>query len=518
MSWVISGIALLTFSVVLLLSMRNWLPLPQVGFAQDLGILLETSWRFAQGQMPHRDYSSPIGPFYAVVIGYFAAEGGPDYEDFRIMPGILFFAASLTCFLICMFRVSVPLALLASIATGLVAGGTYHMGFAPEMLSFAVLFNRMGWTMVMLVTFAALLPDSNVPRPVMLAQYFFSGVLLACLLFLKVNFFAVAAIITVFGLIIPQQDRKANAIATFAGAVLASLTWLQSIDWRLDNIVRDLGYAASARSDNYTEVMLSLVVIKAISNSLPFVLLAGLVAILVLQEQVRVALVISVAVLGAIALILTNSCGNGGNDPLLWSLLLVCAVWVGLNTNEWPMRSQRLLSMLLLSVVGGAALAWLILPQFLSYAAWQGLSAQNLEPAAKSGLLGPVRTLLVGPHNNWGPHFSTLLREGSDLIEQNVEAEESVLYADFCNPFGFATNRRSPVGSMLWYDRIATFSSAKHPEAAVLFADADFLLVPKQPLSADGTSAFVEIYGDYVRGHYVPIQETQNFVLLGRRA
>lgn len=516
--WRVMGVLLVILNCFLLLKMSGWIPLPWFGFAQDLGIMLDAAWRFSQGQMPHRDYISALGPAYTTFVGSFLALGGNTYESFRLLPGVTFLLLSVVCYFVTVVRLHPLVAFAVSIATGAIAGGTYHLGFSPELLSSAVMFNRLGWAFVIIVAFVCCLPEGDGHRRIRQLRYVVGGFVTGSLLFWKANFFAVALCIFLFGLILPRK-RLSDYLALFGGAgFVAALLWLSLIDWRLGEMVRDLGYASAARSGEFISVTLALMPGKLLSNTFALLMVFSLSCILLVLRDWRSSLVVFVTAGCAIVLMASNSCGDGSGDPLLWAGLVVAVAWLASGFCQSVPDRPGLLPHALLAwlVVLCGALAWFIIPQTISYLAWNAVSQKGVSVAGAYHGPGPLRALLLGPSNTWGEHFVPRLEEGSELVRRHCTQNDSLLYLDYCNPFSFITSTRSPKGTMLWYCRISTISPKGHPAADEMFRDVDYVMVPNQPLSADGTSILVQLYEGYLRAHYRLLEATENFILLRR--
>jgi hypothetical protein len=519
------------FCLVLgLLAWFGWLtaglaPLPQLGFLQDLGILLDSGWRYSQGQLPHRDYVSPVGPAFSLVAGLPLMIGGPHFESYQTLPLALCACFSLLSLIVTHHRIPATATCIYSIATGFVAGGTYHLGFAPELLTFATLFNRIGWAGTMVLVAAWGLPARPAHhRCRLIGDGVVSGTLLGFLLFLKVNYFAISfGMLTVAFVLFPQIRRRVNIAATTLAFSATAFCFCALIGWSIDDMARDLGYAVQARKETWLRSPYWRPGTVVMSN---IGLLAwwGVLAIIVAGARGYRQLLFSAAVLtGGFLLCISNSSGNGFGAPLLVSAVLALTPCIqGVFSSTRVPWAPGVFSWGALAVVTINAI---ILPQIVSYGMWRRVSAldSSREIQAFRAAPKPLDRLIVGPVScAWGQHAVEVVREAVEIIRTFVPKGSTLAVVDFTNILNFASGTKSSRGSLLWVDHHATFARRAHQPPAALLSDSDYIMIAKQSIvGSDGNASVHEwrgIYEETVKQHFELIDEGPLFIIYKKLA
>lgn len=514
--------SLVGLSIALTIVSSSLAPLPQLGFAHDIGIMLDAGWRYAQGQMPHRDYISPLGPAYAMMAGIPLKLGGVEYASYRALPVSIGCVFMLAAFLVAWTRLPTWAAVAYSVLVGVVAGGTYHMGWPAEWTSFATFFNRQGWAAVMILAVGFCVPAFAPGKTADTFAGSICGLLLGTLLFWKINFFMAGAFVALVGVLL-KVVSPAGRLTVSAGAafIIACLFFLQSISWDVGGMIRDLTYAAEARrlsfvsAEKYWNPGT-----KLVSNSLGLMLVGSLSVAAALCRNWRASAIVAFLGLLGFGLMNTNSSGNGAGIPLLVTALVVGAVLLFAHekTADADVAAKTL--------VWGSALAvgvsTLLVPQVISWNVWKAASEairQKQFPSFDESS-GSMNGFAENGNNAWGDQFSPLVKEGVRLVKTNVPDGKTLLYVDFTNVFNFAAAARPPRGTMLWYDEYGTFARSKlgHAAPEAFFADVDYVMLPKKPYAPDGIGIWLELYQDYLDANYARVEETAHFWMFARKA
>jgi len=518
----LSGIlCIAAFWGVVVFFLRGAGPMPQLGFAHDVGVLLDAGWRFCQGQMPHRDYFSPLGPVYAALAGIPMWLNGVSYQSLDSLPTIIGFAFTVFAFCAIYGSCNVFIVVSYSILTGLVAGGTYHMGWPSSWTTFATFYNRPCWGLLMILSMACLLPKANCGKTPETVSGVVCGALLALVLFLKVTFFGAGCLIVIAAVLfgfVPIQSRFLAAM--LIGCALTTCFCLVAISWDVAGIIRDLSYAAAARRDSFfTAEKYWNPGTKLLSNSFGLIFAGCVAASLFLAQQRRAgAFVVGLCCLGY-AMTITNSSGDGAGIPLIMSALVFGCVSLFSEGTASEHRSQA--KVLSWGAVAALGVSSIIIPQVTSWITWIAASRaiQQKELAAFNETSGPMHGFSENGNNQWGAEFSSLVKEGTALIRQSVPDGKTLMYVDFTNPFNFASKAKSPRNTLLWYDENGSLArvGGGHPEAGVLFGDVDYVMIPKRPMSMDGVGIWMDLYRPYLEAHYGLVKESANFWMFGRQ-
>lgn len=521
------GLAILfALSLSLTLLSLRFAPLPQLGFAQDIGIMLDAGWRYTQGQMPHRDYVSPLGPAYAMMVGIPLKLGGVEYSSYRVLPILIACVFMLAAFAVAWGRLPAWADVMYSILVGAVAGGTYHMGWPAEWTSFATFFNRQGWAAVMILAVGFCLPSLSSGKIADTFAGIISGALLGVLLFWKINFFMAGALVVAVGLLL-RVAPLGGRLAVVAGAsfLVTCLFLLQSISWDVGGMIRDLTYAAEARRLSFAGSELYWNPgTKLVSNALGLTLVCSFCAAATIRRKWRAFAITAFLGLLGYGLMNTNSSGNGAGIPLIVTALMAGAVLTfgaGVRSDD-NSRSNSAAVVLAWGTAVAVGLSTLLIPQIISWGVWAAASEaiRQKQFPTFTAEAGSMAGFSENGNNEWREQFSTFVKEGTSLIQENVKDDETLLYVDFTNLFNFAAKARSPRHTMLWIDFNGTFARTEigHPKPEVLFSDVDYVMLPKKPFGPDVVNSWLELYRGYLNAHYRPSVESPNFWLFSKNS
>ncbi len=329
--------------------------------------LIEIVERMLAGQMPHRDFMTPIGAMAFAPIVAFARAGmgigmailwAQVLVALCLLPAVWWVAQS---------RLSPLLAALwGLIVMVLVLALTY--GEPQASLTISMHYNRWAWAIAFVAITAAILPPVHAKRPV--ADGVIVGLMMAGLAMIKVTYLVAFTGPVVLGLILTGQ-RKTLGVAVLTGlVVLAGLTvWLSPDYWRA--YIGDL--LAVSRSTVRPAPGQSLGEIYGGPAYLGGTIAALMGVILLRQAKVAAGGVVLLTLIPGFVYVTYQ---NFGNDPQ-W-LLLLGVLLLALRPDQdlpngwgWPLRTG-------LTVTGAVALA-LTAPGFfnMAYSPFRHLSVDT---------------------------------------------------------------------------------------------------------------------------------------------
>jgi hypothetical protein len=496
------------------------LPLPNIGFAQDLGLMLDAGWRYHQGLRPHADYHSPFGPLLGILFGVPMSLFGPSYGSLRFLPASISAVFAVWCWAVCGTSLRPLSRFLVSTTTGAVAGGIYHQGFPPEILTFATFYNRVGFGLLSIVIIAALFPPNHSGRPSGLLRDISIVIGVTLLVFFKANFAVIAMPFAAWSLF---QRRRTRTDWLSLGCIWVLLLafFLAQIGFRPDLMLFDLRMAASARSHgvhylffpirnalaNYDFV--GLMIVQSAALAWPMTSWS-----IDRYRSLRMLGMVWLPALAGFALTLTQSHGDGRGILLVVSGMaaaLASRFSTGDERRDDAMRIRHTLASLSL----GLACLLFLFPHAKSY--WT-LHQVSVNPGPPPFPPGHLRELYVGPLNDLNADYVPAMREALELLSTNCRPPQSLQFFGGCNIFTFATGMRSPRCSMLFWCGMSTFSESLHPRPEE-FSDTDFILRLKDKyVSLDTFRSWQPIYSYVISSQYVKCDEGQYFELLRRRA
>lgn len=525
------GVLLFIWLLALFGIAARCLPLPQIGFAQDVGVMLDAGWRYYQGLRTHADYHSPLGPMFALIFGMPMKLGGPAYDSLTLLPPVV--TTIFTIWTICVSRPAMPALVCAALAAaiGAAAGGIFHLGFPIEALSFAVFYNRIGFGLLCIIGLAALLPRGpGVSTSTAAARDASIAVSLAMLFFLKVNFFFAAAPFCLCSIILYKRGRT-ERLAFAISSVAVCWFFLHEIGYRVDRMIFDLQMAANARRAcldsfffpirnawaNYDFGML--LVLQTVAT-LPVVVTGRHVG---LNPMAYLGALWGPAVLGY-ALTLMQSHGDGRGIPLVLVGMAVAMTWLPTRSTSCPSGDGRSVPAPETAAEGPAkrmaaacvfcAAALFVIPHAYSYSVWAAVSRN---PGPRQFHAKAIRNLYIGSFgNNLGADAVGKMNDAHEVLARHTRPGDSMQYMDMNNIYTYAQQLRSPLRSMLFWDNRSSYTAACHPPFSD-FDDTDFILVPKQPLTlAPLETEWWKLYAEAIESHYDLVDETSFFKLWKR--
>ena len=225
---------------------------PMRYMAHDNFFLLDNAYRVAQGQVPHRDFSSAWGPVIYLVdaVGLFLSGMGPDglaYANavFGALIGIWAYGIGRV-------RLPSPAACWMGIYTLLLIMSPFSLGFRPLMFSEAMIYNRYGYALLGIILVECCCHAMGNATGVADERKgaISSGAALAVLGFLKISFAMMAVPFLLFSLL--RSSGRNKRLLTF-GAAFGLVAFLFSSYLRFDlgDMFRDLAMAAHARSGSW---------------------------------------------------------------------------------------------------------------------------------------------------------------------------------------------------------------------------------------------------------------------------
>jgi hypothetical protein len=526
-----TSVVLATWLASLFLIASISLPLPQIGFAQDLGVMLDAGWRYFQGMHTHADYHSPLGPLFAIIFGLPMKIGGPTYASYKLLPPVI--TAIFTIWTAVVSSTSLPpwtRAVLAA-AIGAASGGLFHLGFPIEALSFAVFYNRVGFGLLCIIGLSALLPRGSRGLPAWVSPTRHASIAIASvmLLFLKVNFFFAALPFWLASALLHSRSRL-DTVTLGVTLTGTCLFFLNEIEFRIDRMLFDLSMAADARRACLDSFFFP--VRNALANhDFVIILILTTVALVpgfrafgtpIKSAGIGLGCLWSPALLGY-ALTLMQSHGDGRGVPLALVGIAAALAWVLPPRSEAPaVDPDKTTSYAAATVMAGTigktclmcAASLFLVPHAYSYYFLLQVS-QSVGP--RQFQAPGIKDLYVGSFaNNLEPNAVGKMNDAHQLLSRHTTPRDSLQYMDMNNIYTFASHLRSPRQSMLFWDNRSSYTAARHPPEAD-FTDSDFIMAPKQQLTQGPLEKeWWSIYAYAIENQYELVEETAYFKLWRR--
>ncbi len=489
-----------------------WGGLPvQISYPFATTILLDAGSRINDGQVPYQDFHTPIGFTYLWLVSLCLrlADGLP--HALALLSAGLGLVIGAWCWWLAIARCPPALAAVVALLGGLLAASPALFGYGPLEVSYGGHYSRLAWAVFFSVIVQAALPVRVAVGTVGASRTWGEGVGLGlCLgLLLGTKFTVLFAALAVLAIAwcYRRPDRRL-VLAMVVAALIATLAGLYASGASLAAYLRDcsgLGGAVSLGT-----------LLLHYQRKLDLLGLA-LVAALVIwnwrvlgaswrcswRQPVPEVPALAAAVL-ALGLVISATTGIEDASPgyLLAILVLACGG-----------RTRLPGSMLVAGAMLGAFAARLAVPIIKSpYAAashqltlaagpWRNLDFMPAVPGTteREDL---IRQVWVQPRNLVDNLWYFYLADADRLLRPRVGPAERVLSMDYMNPFPYLLGRPAPRGDLLYwsFDRNVTPKTA--PAARDLFADADWVMVPKLEVFHDSSAPKQRLYLGWIIDHY----------------
>ena len=293
---------------------------PMNGRPRDVPCSLDAAWRIANGQVPHKDFYSHLGalPYYVTLLGM---KFSPPCVS-AVTYGSVCMMAGVACIslLVLSRRTCALYVFIFSVFLGLLVVAPRPLGDPFDYNDYAMLYNRFGEAFLALFSILVFIsPRSNAKRPLIDGmEAGIMGLLLACLWFIKLNYFVIGVSLLTLGgaLRFISFSRVLISVlsAAFFAAVFLALTHIP-----LSAMLADFRLMAGAQSSDSKIRTLLIHAIKHIYFS-PILLLLAWESCSIKIDTGKLSMlqqwVVPVAILGA-SLLLIASNSQDDEMPLL---------------------------------------------------------------------------------------------------------------------------------------------------------------------------------------------------------
>jgi hypothetical protein len=455
-------------------------------YPEDYAQFLDGAWRLLNRQRPHLDFYSPYGVFLYVptTIGLGLAH---DVAGMGYANALMSLLVGVWAYSLARRRMTSSASIFAALSLALLASAPYPLGEFPNVLSYAMIYNRQCYALlgILLIEAYPAVEDGARQRQVEFAGGLSSGVVCGVLAFLKPTYFLAAVTLLAAGLILrPVRRKRLLALAAGFGAVSAATLWY--LRFEVGAVVRDMAMVAGARTGGLFMDSLGQ---RSAASSFEFLMLLICAVLIPRTRDARasgrrwrilrnpgLAYAVILSALGFL-LLWTNWQSSGLPLNALFAIMLASRIAIDQapeeTKNERDRANLRAASVLILALA-------VAIPRFASDVLGMTIAVRDSlhDRRAHVALFDapPVVPLRVP---DW---YAVYLRDGIDLLRRASGSGETVACLDFDNPFGYALRRPPFRGGSPAMQYGYTFSDTHRPAAEWLFGGADVVLVPKHPV------------------------------------
>lgn len=484
-------------------------------YGHDLFVHLDGAWRVAAGQLPNRDFHTPLGLLAYVLPGLALKLSGT--LGLTMPLAMLFFALLVAPMIIHVGQSRLPLWLALALATYLIVMVTapINIGENPTSLSFAMYYNRWSWaaSMLLFVTFS---PAKIATRRTGVADALTIAALLTIMFHLKTTFFVISV-----GYVLAMIVVKRTRVAALSGLMLAitALIVIAAVLQTTSSYVQDIQSAAAVsgvvRNGLYALIgmgvmngvaVLALILVGAVAwlrgvgwpefFAASYILLTSLVVANQNSQGWELPSLFAAGIVlyqGPSVRAESRMIDRAGGLAAAFGLTMLAYTHLTLGAVALVMHTRQASS----SASSAAAVDGVVLanhypgapsPQFFA-------DAYRL-PAVDPDRLAKLRTEITASE------YADTLKDGVALLRNNPVLAGTVETLDLANPFNALLRRRPPRHDNSWNHLGRTFNDAIHLPVSELLGDVDVVMEPKDSTGAEGTATLRRICSSYLRQHF----------------
>ena len=495
-------------------------------FHNDALLLLDDGWRVLNGQVPHQDFHSPLGPieFLLMAGGMKFAHGSAQ----GIAVGIAAFGFVLGGWSWLLSRKRMPPLFAALTATWTVLTATCPtpLGFDPRFLSCAMIYNRQGYALLGIILIECAFARDR-------SRFwggFSTGLAVAVLVFLKLNFFGVAALMLLAT--IPLRRTDITRLYGFAaGNAALLLTFLLYPRFSFAAFFADMSFVAHARGSSLnTGGLVHGAAVCARSGSFWLVIAMVLTVIMLAsprerrQRQMFTVVLLTLVVLASGPLFLqTNSLENRCQLASLWIIVLLDPI----SALHLRLASKKVVTLAITAACLGGIVAALA-PEISSTVNLLGYHTASQKDSGVSVTAPGMERMRFYDSTSFydkvksgdgdGGYYAETLSDGMNLLKSQSKPNETALALGFHNPFSYLLRRRPAPGGSSYILIGNSISEAHMPPSDWVFDHADLMILPEHEGTHRASDQFIQShYRDDLLRNYVFVGESRYWRLYRRK-
>ncbi|QLY29648.1 hypothetical protein [Nocardia huaxiensis] len=516
-----------------------WAPAPMAA-PWDPFNMLDGAYRILRGQSAGADFHNPIGPLlYCLISLGMRLQDTPSLAAIGYGSVVMLAILAPIAWWVARRRLPAPYAAVFTVFTALLLVAVRPLHYATDITSYAMLYNRWGWALFGIVLLLACVrPVHTGARRAAIVEAVLLGLLLGMLFYDKLNFFGVAVVMIVFGIIAgtaPRRPAELLGVAAGFGVVLGGM-WI-GFGVSLGGYLADVADAAKTIPPGMRLQQLWTGVRDVAPIAvLTLLALAVLAAISRQQAATIVRLTVVIAAIGGSSLLISTLNAQERNEipalaliPLLFVAFLGPRLprWAGGpgedQDHRWPIAAALAAAALLLIATMGVITA----RDGIALAGSVTRHDEVVRPPASQRIASDhLRDYYIPADSQWVTAYRTahdvpaMLNDGIALLERHNTHHDSIFTIAATDPFSFALSTPPTRGAFLWWDLDFDFNRTHYPDANQIFPDAHWIMIPRmiagQGCCQETVDVMLELYRPYLSAHFHEADRTDNWILLAR--
>lgn len=471
-------------------------------YVHDAFSALDGAWRVMNGQRPHLDFYTALGPVsYLVTAGGLVLSGG---NANGLACGQALFGAMVGIWTYCLASRRLPQvpASILCVLVVLISIAPTVVGAPANVITPGMTYNRYGYALFSLLLVEAVRPNREKRARGEFWGGLSTGAVLGLSLFLKISFFLGAAFMLAALLPLRPQHRE-RWRGIIAGCGVTSLAFLSYLRFDIAAVLRDLTIAAHSKHFSYGGYLIYDVLFCA----LPFLICMGVLSRSSNSTSSGRAILLAAASICLTGFFLLMTSWQFRSLPLnaVMSILLIDRMVQEASRNITMQSLRRsallVLTLLIFSYASSDALA-------LEFAASQKLGRKSEQFASFSA---PALSGFTTVQRD----YVDLVNDGFVLLNRHRSPKDTILTLDFTNPFSYSLGAAPAWGGSTWLQYTNNFGEAG-PSAERLFGNASLVMVPKKFTDPTLIDSIPRLYGPFLRQHFRLVAESANWRLYHR--
>ncbi len=481
-------------------------------YSHDAFCFLDGAWRLLQGQIPHADFYTGLGPFMYLwtAAGLWFSHGGA--EGFGYAQAAFGLWIGLWAFLLSKDRLSGTSTWLMCIFLVLLSVAPFSMGEKPWALSPATVYNRYGDALASLVLLEAVGGSRfSSTQSSELWGGFSTGAVLAIVFFMKMSYFI--GILVLLAALIPfRQQRQLRWFGMVAAFGACFLLFAYSLQFHLGAFFADLRMVSGGKHINpFRLIWLAFENLTQGGLTLTaFLLISAMLIWNDWTEQFARAFLWAGAIVFGAGLVFIATNNQEYGLPINAALAILVIDYL----THKPLKTSHANAALRSAVVlfGLVLVGVSMLPDMFGLA-W-GVKERIAARQGNHPLFHTKPLANFGSEDETYVHF---VNDGLDLVQANAKPGDTVMSLDFTNFFSYALQTPPAPGGSTWLQYGTNFDDTHKPAPERLFGSATLVAVPKTFSDASLQESVPRLYGPFLQQHFAEIAESREWRLYRNR-
>ncbi len=492
-------------------------------FVDDSFVFFDGIHRIKSGQVPHVDFSTPVGAL-AYWLPYVGSTVVGGYAGAVEVASLLIAALAVPAGAILLWQRAAPvMAALVLVTIGGIMVVPLTPGWDPQEVSHAMHYNRWSWGLILALFLLGLPPPADARGGFVRGTI--SGALVATLFFIKITYFAVGSVFLLLLLACPDERRRDAFVAMIVAAVLL-VAALAGTGGMIVSYLGDIAQALEADKavrGSYLDIAMinrhSLIVFL-------IALYAGLLKANLKWQDVLLAIYIMVSGLAivdqnfqftfivslpaAFAILAVPRRTGTETARLADSIIIVSAIAMVLPfAADWARVTLRYMR-----PAPAGNHATLDIPGFQNFYVYDRKSPLESDVPKFSRPVDAAAYLRGETEIGWlnQRDYLPALEDGVRLLSRAGVKDATIYTLGYTNVMALLTDApREPFGYS-WYHMNRNVSPKTLPDATVMFGGIDYVMAPLAT-HTPVVNEIIDVYGGYLSRHLVEVAQSDHWIL-----